>query len=72
MKTGNNQGHSLSQQGAWVSFGHPNTTKSPLRTHTFFSELFLKMSFSSISLDFFHLSTTLMILYEDSIPYFNK
>ena len=27
--------HGLGQLGAWVSFGHPNPQKSPLRTPTF-------------------------------------
>ena len=40
--------HSLSQQGVWVSFGHPNPLKVPLRIPTFFCEEFLKMSISSI------------------------
>ena len=36
------EGHSLSQQGVWASFGHPNPQKSPLRTPNFFVSKFLK------------------------------
>ena len=46
--------HSLSQQGVWVPFGHPNPQKSPLTAPKIVCEKFLNMSISSIQLDFFN------------------
>ena len=46
------QGHSLSQQGVWASLEHPNPKKSSLRTTIFLCEELLKMSISSIYLNF--------------------
>ena len=45
--------HSLSQQVFWVSFGHPGLQKPPFRTPKLFCEELLKMSLSSMKLNFF-------------------
>ena len=40
--------HSLSQQGVWVYFGHPNPQRSLLRTPKYLYESYLEMSISSM------------------------
>ena len=54
--------HSLSQQGVWVSFGHPNPQKSPHRTP--------KCHF--LNCQVFHLNVIPMTFYKDIVPYFNN
>ena len=64
--------HSLSQQGIWASFVHPNPHKSPLRTPTHFGEYFFRMSILSIKLNNFYLNIIPMTLCKDLMPNFNK
>ena len=61
--------HGLSPKDVWVSFGHPNPQKTPFRTLKIFCEEFLKVSISSIQLNFFHLNIIHMALYMDIILY---
>ena len=59
------QGHSLTQQGVWPSFGHPNPQKSPFTTPKIFCKEFLKLSISSTSFHFFHINIIPLALYMD-------
>ena len=61
---------SLSQQGIWVSFGHPNPQKSHFRTPKIFYEEFIKMSISSIYK--IHLNVIHMALFMDIMHYIIK
>ena len=62
--------HSLSQQSARASFGHPNPQKSPNRTPKIFCEGLLKMSLSRLQLSYCHLIIVSIPLYKDIMPYF--
>ena len=63
-----NMQHSLSQQGIWASFIHPNPKNHPIPSvHPLFCEKFPKMSIISIQLSFFHIN-----FYKDIMPYFNN
>ena len=61
--------HSLSQQGVWVSFWTPKHLKITLRTPKPFCEEFFTISFSSISLCFFHIHIIPLTLYKDIMTY---
>ena len=71
-------GHSLSQQGVWVSFGYPNSQRSPYwtpkRCEEFLKicEEFCKMSIWSTYLNNFHLNIIPITLYKDIMPYFDE
>ena len=64
--------HGLSQQGVCVSFWTPKPFKSTPPDTQFLCEEFLKMSISSILLDFFHLHVIPMTLYKNIMPYLDK
>ena len=62
--------HGLSRLGVFLDT--QTLKKAPLRTPNFFCEEFLKMSISSIKIEYFHLHIISMILYKDIMLYFDK
>ena len=62
----------LSQQGIWVSFGHPNPKTAPRRTPKCFYEELLKNFNLKQIIEFFHLCIIPLTLYKDIMPYFVK
>ena len=61
----------LASRASGCLFGHPNPYKEPLRTPKFLCGISKNVNFKLV-IEFFHLLTISMTLFNDNMPYFDE